>query len=227
MFTTFNDERIDEYLRTHSTEQDEALRRARERAASEDMPPVPHEVGAFLCLMVQIVRAHHVLEIGSGAGLSGIWIARGLPDEGRLTTIELDPVHRELANQAYQEALVAHSIDSLLGDALALLPSLPDHAFDIMFIDPAKAHLPQYLEPAIRLVRPGGLIIVDNVIWSGRVVDPHAVSIEDRSTKAFNDLLASDPRLHSMILPIGDGVSVSLVLAKPDTDGTPATAITK
>jgi predicted O-methyltransferase YrrM len=211
--TVYNDPIVDQYLRKHTMREDEALRKARERAAMEDMPPIPQEVGAFLCLAVRWTRARNILEIGSGGGVSGIWIARGLPVDGHLTTIELDPEHRRLALESYQEAGVTERVSSLLGNALDVLPGLPDASYDMIFIDPAKAEYPQYLDHALRLVVQGGVIIADNVLWSGRIADPRATDPEDEGLRIYNQRIATDPRLHSVILPLGDGVAVSLVLS--------------
>lgn len=211
MKTVFNDGLVDTYLASLTAAEDDVLRRARERAAAEDMPPIPAEVGSLLCLLARITDARKALEVGSGGGASAVWILRGLGTEGRLTTVELEPEHQRLANDTYREAGVDHRVTSLLGHAMAVLPTLPDGGFDFMFIDPAKSDYPQYLIQAVRLVRPGGLIIADNVLWSGRVMDPRATDVEDEAIKTFNRQISDHPRLHSAILPIGDGVSVSLV----------------
>lgn len=204
---------IEQYLREYTATEDEILRRARERSAMEDMPPVPAEVGAFLCLAARWTKARNALEIGSGAGISGIWIARGLSEEGTLTTIELDPEHQRLALETYEEAGISKHVRSLLGRASDILPTLPDASYDLMFIDPAKTEYPQYLDHALRLVMPGGVIIADNVLWYGRVADPYCKDPEDEALRIYNRRIATDSRLHSVILPIGDGVAVSLVVS--------------
>jgi predicted O-methyltransferase YrrM len=210
--TTYNDGALDTYLRTHTAGEDEVLRQARERAAQEDMPPIPSEVGAFLSLAVRWTRAQNVLEIGSGAGVSGVWLGRSLGPTGSLTTIEVEPEHRRLALESYREAGIADKVTSLLGKALDVLPTLPDKSFDLIFIDPAKAEYPQYLDHAMRLAVPGGVIIADNILWSGRVAERHAQEPEDVAIRVYNQRISTDPRLHSVILPIGDGVSVSIVI---------------
>src|SRR5215472_14289757 len=146
MNTVFNDDLIDIYLRSHTATEDDVLRRAREHAASEDMPPVPAEVGALLCMLVRLTSARRALEIGSGGGASGVWMVRGMPPDGTLTTVELEPEHQRLAKLAYRDAGIEDRVRPLLGHALGVLPSLPDQAFDFMFIDPAKAEYPQYLD---------------------------------------------------------------------------------
>jgi predicted O-methyltransferase YrrM len=202
---------IERYLWAHGAEEDEVLQRARERAAAEDMPPVPAEVGAFLSLAARWTRAQNALEFGSGGGISGVWIARGLLPGARLTTIEIDPVHRRLAQQSYKEAGVEDKIESILGVAGEILPTFPDKSFDFIFMDLPKSEYPIYLEEALRLARPGGVIIADNVIFFGRVSDLNFTNPEIEAIRVFNRRIVDDPRLHSMILPIGDGVAVGLV----------------
>lgn len=212
MITIFNDDIIDSYLRSHTAVEDDVLRTARERAAAEDMPPVPPEVGSFLMLLARIVKARDALEIGSGGGASGVWITRGLAPDGTLTTIEIDPEHQRLAMRTYAEAGIADRVRPLLGHAVQVLSTLPARSIDFMLIDPAKREYPIYLDEALRLVRPGGLILADNVLWSGRVMDPRANDPEDEGIRTYNDRVTRHPRLLSSILPIGDGVSVSLVI---------------
>lgn len=212
MITIFNDDLIDSYLRSHTAAEDDVLRTARERAAAEDMPPVPPEVGSFLMLLARIVKARDALEVGSGGGASGVWIIRGLTPDGTLTTIDIEPEHQRLAKRTYTEAGIADRVRPLLGNAVQVLPTLPAQSFDFMLIDPAKQDYPVYLDEALRLVRPGGLIVADNVLWSGRVMDARATDPEDEGIRTFNDRASKHPRLLSSILPIGDGVSVSLVI---------------
>jgi caffeoyl-CoA O-methyltransferase len=202
---------IEQYLWAHGAEEDEVLERARERAAAEDMPPVPAEVGAFLSLAARWSGARDALEFGSGGGISGVWIARGLRPGAKLTTIEVDPVHRELAQQSYREAGVDDRIESLLGRAGDVLPTFPYRSFDFIFMDLPKSEYPIYLEEALRLARPGGVILADNVLFFGRVSDPNFTNPEIEAIRVFNRRIVDDPRLHSMILPIGDGVAVGLV----------------
>jgi predicted O-methyltransferase YrrM len=199
------------YLSELTAREDDALRHARERAAAGGMPPVSSDTGAFLRLAARWVDAQAAVEIGSGAGYSGIWLARGLASKGTLTTIEADPEHQRLAKASYDEARVAGRVRAILGRALDVLPRLSDGGYDLAFIDARKDEYPEYLDHALRLVRPGGVIMADNVLWSGRVVDPKASDPDTEGLRLYSRRVAEDERLDSVILTIGDGLAVSLV----------------
>jgi predicted O-methyltransferase YrrM len=156
-------------------------------------------------------EAQAAVEVGSGAGYSGIWLARGLPPKSMLTTIEADPEHQRLAKASYEEAGVSNRIRAILGRALDVLPRLSDQGYDLAFIDARKDEYPQYLDHALRLVRPGGVILADNVLWSGRVADPKATDPDTQALRLYAKRVAEDERLQSTILTIGDGLAVSLV----------------
>ena len=173
------------YLAELTVVEDDVLRHARDRAAAGGMPPVSADAGAFLRLAAGWVGAQAAVEIGSGAGYSGVWIARGLADKGILTTIEADPGHQRLAKETYEEAGVPSRIRAILGRALDVLPRLTDGGYDLAFLDAVKAEYPEYLEHALRLVRPGGVIIADNVLWSGRVTDPKATDPDTEGLRAY------------------------------------------
>jgi predicted O-methyltransferase YrrM len=202
---------IASYLGGLVAEEDDALRHARERAAAGGMPPVSADTGSFLRVAAAWSGAQAAVEIGSGAGYSGIWLARGLPPKGTLTTIEADPEHQRLAKASYEEAGVSNRIRSILGRALDVLPRLSDGGYNLAFIDARKDEYPSYLDHALRLVRPGGVILADNVLWSGRVADPKARDADTEALRLYSKRIAEDDRLESTILAIGDGLGVSLV----------------
>ena len=206
---------IASYLAELTAVEDDVLRNARGRAAAGGMPPVSADSGAFLRLAARWVGAQAAVEIGSGAGYSGVWIARGLAPKGILTTIELDPEHQRLAKETYEEAGFSSQVRSILGRALDVLPRLTDRGYDLAFLDAVKVEYPEYLEHALRLVRPGGVILADNVLWSGRVADPKVTDPATQGLRAYARLIASDDRLDSVILTIGDGLAVSRV-RRPD-----------
>jgi predicted O-methyltransferase YrrM len=203
------------YLAELTAVEDDVLRNARGRAAAGGMPPVSADSGAFLRLAARWVGAQAAVEIGSGAGYSGVWIARGLAPKGILTTIELDPEHQRLAKETYEEAGFSSQVRSILGRALDVLPRLTDRGYDLAFLDAVKVEYPEYLEHALRLVRPGGVILADNVLWSGRVADPKVTDPATQGLRAYARLIADDDRLDSVILTIGDGLAVSRV-RRPD-----------
>jgi predicted O-methyltransferase YrrM len=213
--TSMRTNAIATYLSELTAGEDDALRHARERAAAGGMPPVSADTGAFLRLVARWVDAQAAVEIGSGAGYSGIWLARGLAAKGILTTIEADPEHQRLAKASYEEAGVSNRVRTILGRALEVLPRLSDGGYQLAFIDALKDEYPSYLEHALRLVRPGGVILADNVLWSGRVADAKACDPSTEGLRLYARRIAEDERLDSVILTVGDGLAVSLV-RRPD-----------
>jgi predicted O-methyltransferase YrrM len=207
------------YLAELTAGEDDVLRHARDRASAGGMPPVSADAGAFLRFAAAWVNGLAAVEIGSGAGYSGIWIARGLAPKGILTTIEADPEHQRLARDSYEEAGVLSRVRSILGRALDVLPRLSDGAYDLAFLDAVKAEYPEYLEHALRLVRPGGVILADNVLWSGRVADDKVDDPDTEGLRAFARRIATDARLDSVILTVGDGLSVSRVRQADELGG--------
>jgi predicted O-methyltransferase YrrM len=168
-----------------------------------------------LHVLLRAAGARTVLEIGSLAGYSGIWLARALPAGGTLTTIEKHPVHAELARQAYAEAGVAERVRLIEGEASSVLETFPpDAAFDAVFVDADKEPLPRYFEWSVRLLRPGGLLLCDNAFFHGSVADPDDHSPQAEGVRAFNRLAATDPRVISAVIPIRDGVVIAVKVAR-------------
>ena len=205
-----NDQRIATYLRGLAEGEDEPLRAARARSEESDIPAVPAETGAVLRFLARANGARTVLEIGSGGGYSGLWLLGGMDPKGILTTIEIDSSNQALAQQAFAEAGIAGRVRSLLGPALVMLPRLADAAYDIVFIDALKSEYPEYLEHAKRLLRPGGVLVADNVLWSGRVADPLVDDEDTEGLRRFNDMVTEDPDIAGLILPVGDGMMVGV-----------------
>jgi caffeoyl-CoA O-methyltransferase len=209
--------------------EDQALQYTLSTASQEGLPAIQISPiqGKFLQLMAAACNARKILEIGSLAGYSGIWLARALPPDGRLITLELNPHHAQVVRKSFARAGVADRTEVRVGKALDLLPQLEDHApFDLIFIDADKAPYPQYLDWALRYSRPGSIIMADNVIRRGSGLH----SPEDEGTKSlyehadeavlkgvyeYNQRIASDPRLVSLVLPMDedytDGFAISVV----------------
>jgi len=205
------DERLQRYVAELFAVEDPVLARVRARHAERELPPIhisPDE-GKLLHVLVRLVAARRVLEIGSLAGYSGIWLARALPADGLLTTLEVDPHHARLARQAYEEAGVADRIRLLEGDARTILPTL-DPGFDVVFIDADKEPLPEYFEWSVRLLRSGGLLLCDNAFLHGTVVEEDNDSPATEGVRAFNRLAAGDPRVVSAVVPLRDGIVVAV-----------------
>jgi caffeoyl-CoA O-methyltransferase len=209
---------VDERLARYATElfavEDANLTAIRARQEGLRLPPIhiSADEGKLLHVLLRAVRARTVLEVGSLAGYSGVWLARALPPEGRLTTIEKDPRHAALARQAFAEAGLASRVRVLDGAALDVLPTLAP-GFDVIFLDADKASLPQYFEWSLALLREGGLLLCDNAFFHGSVVDPADQSPDTAGVRAFNLLAATDSRLISTVVPIRDGLVVAVKVA--------------
>ncbi len=176
---------------------DDPVLAAAERAADEaGAPPIGVSApqGKLLHLLARAIGARRVLELGTLAGVSAIWLARALPADGRLTTLELDPALAAVARANLERAGLADRVDVLVGPALATLPTL-DGPFDLAFLDADKATMPQQLELVLPRVRPGGLVVCDNVVRRGTVADPAPDDATARGVRAALELLAADPRV--------------------------------
>jgi len=183
------------------------VEQARRRGEELGAPPVGNGAGVVLRLLAAAAKARSVVEIGTGAGTSGLWLLQGMPSDGILTTIDVEPEHQAAARRAYQEAGVAPQRTRVIsGRALDVLPRMTDGAYDMVVVDGEKAEYPAYVEHAIRLLRSGGVLVLDNMLWHDKVADPAA---RDEQTTVLRDLgksLRDDDRLLPALLPVGDGV---------------------
>ena len=203
-----------EYARARFAPEDEVLRDARAELRRRGWPEVAvsPEEGRLLQLWCRAVGARHVLEIGTLVGVSAIWMARALPPDGRLVTVERDPEVAEVARGFVRRAGLERVVEVRVGEAPAVLDELAAEApFDVVFIDANKERYPDYLEWSVAHVRPGGLVLADNAFWEGRVADPAARDPETEAIREYNRRAATDPRLVSAFVPIRDGLAVSLV----------------
>jgi predicted O-methyltransferase YrrM len=167
------------------------------------------ETGRLLATLVHAAGAARVLEVGTLFGYSGVWIARALAEGGHLDTLELSDAHADAAEGWFAEAGLADRVTVHRGPALETLAGL-EGSYDAVFLDAAKAEYVAYAEHAARLLRVGGSMLADNVIWSGRVADPTVTDDDTEGIRRFHELIAEDPRWDSTVLPVGDGVSVSV-----------------
>lgn len=205
---------LDDYVANLYARPDAALEAIQEEAARQALPQIslqPHE-GRLLQLLARAVSARRIVEIGTLAGYSGTWLARALPDDGRLYTLELNPKHAAVARANFERAGVGGRVEVLEGDALALLDGLRARGpFDLVFIDADKERYPQYLEWAVDNLRAGGLVTAHNAFRHGGVLDPATEA--DHATHAFNRALAEHPRLLATIIGVGDGMAVGIKLS--------------
>ncbi len=186
------------------------LSRARARAAEVAAVPISSGGGAALRLLASLLEARNVVEIGTGCGISGVWLMRGMRSDGVLTSVDIETEHQRLAKTAFAEAGIAPQRVRLIpGAALEVLPRLTDGHYDLVFCDGDKQEYPQYLEQALRLLRPGGVVAFDNALWRDQVADPSA---RDASTLAVRTTLAAVSEHESLVcalLPVGDGLLVA------------------
>jgi predicted O-methyltransferase YrrM len=208
------DDRIYDYLLAVSLREPPVFARAREETARlpRAMMQSAPEQGQFMALLVELIGARLCLELGTFTGYSALWVASALPPDGRLICLDIDPEVTALAERYWQEAGYGERIQLRLGPALATLAELEREyrpgSFDFAFIDADKRNQDAYYEAVLRLVRRGGLILVDNVLWMGRVADPARSDPDTRAIDALNRKLRDDPRVTLSLLPIGDGLTL-------------------
>ena len=175
----------------------------------DDWPIVGAAEGSFLYILAKAIGARRILELGTAIGYSGTWFARALPPDGQLITVEADPETAKTAEANLATTGVADRVTVLVGPAQEMLEDL-EGPFDLVFVDINKEGYPDVLEPCIRKLRVGGLLVTDNVLWHGDVANPKDRSKDTTAIRGYNERLAKDPRMISAILPLRDGVSVAL-----------------
>jgi caffeoyl-CoA O-methyltransferase len=214
-----------DYLIDHRSEKDPLLRELREltRTLPRSTMQVAPEQGAFMSLLTRAIGARTAIEVGTFTGYSGLCIARGLSADGRLLTCDVNPETTAIARRFWERAGVAHKIELRLGPALHTLSLLPPGPqFDLAFIDADKANYRAYYEQIVPRVRSGGLILIDNVLWSGHVVDPSVDDVDTHAIRELNDHVARDPRVESVMLPVADGLTVCRVRLPKEEEAEPA-----
>jgi caffeoyl-CoA O-methyltransferase len=204
-------DRILEYVRNLFAREDPPLRSARLRHEEEELPAIhiSADEGKAILVLLRAIRADRVLEIGTLGGYSGIWIARALPPGGTLTTIEQDGRHAAAARRAFAEAGLSEKVQLIEGDAREVLPMLQP-PFDAVFVDADKESQEAYYHEAMRLLKPGGLLLCDNAFIHERVLDAHDTRADVEGVRACNRAASEDSRLTATILPIRDGLLVGV-----------------
>ena len=206
------DRKLYGYLLAHRTPDDavlEELRAETARLGDRGQMQIAPEQGTFLRMLVAAIGARRAVEVGTFTGYSAICIARGLALGGRLLCCDVSPEWTAVARRYWDKAGVADRIDLRLAPAVDTLRALSvEPVVDFAFIDADKTSYPVYYEEILRRLRPGGLIAVDNVLWSGDVVRPQKRDADTRAIRRFNDLVAADGRVDSVMTPIADGITL-------------------
>ncbi len=190
-----------------SVQEDEILVNARERADDLGAAPVPPSVGAVLSIFAQMLGAKTVVEVGTGAGVSGLWLLDGMREDGVLTTIDTEPEHQRAAKEAFRAGGIAPSRTRLInGWALDVLPRLADDTYDLVFIDTSPVDHLHFVQESVRLLRPGGVLVLHNALLGGRVPDFTQRDATTVAVRAAARAIAEDDRLTTVLLPLGDGL---------------------
>jgi predicted O-methyltransferase YrrM len=188
--------------------EDEPLLMARRNAVEVGgASPLGPAGGATLRFLAAAIGAKAVVEIGTGCGVSGIWLLRGMLPDAVLTSVDVEPEHQRLARQAFADAGFATNRYRLIGGrALDVLPRLTDGGYDMVFCDADKQEYPEYLLAALRLLRPGGIVAFDNALWGNRVADPTCQDDDTTAIREVCEQLRTDERVIPLLLPVGDGL---------------------
>ena len=212
------DSQLYEYLLSVSVREAEVLQQLREETAKHPgaIMQIAPEQGQFMALLVQLLGARKTLEVGVFTGYSSLVVALALPPEGKIIACDVDRESTAIARRYWQKAGVADKIDLRIAPALETLEQLIDEGqtatFDFAFIDADKSNYDNYYERALQLIRPGGLIAIDNVLWSGRVADTQNEDKRTVAIRALNQKLAQDRRVKISLVPIADGLTLALKL---------------
>ncbi len=201
---------LDRYLEDHSSGEDPVLAELARHTYLKEVHPhmlSGHVMGSFLTLFSKLVSPYQILEIGTYTGYSAICLAKGLRTGGRLTTLEVNDELRQTATEFFGKANLADSIELINGDAIQILPGLTG-PFDLVFIDANKEEYSTYYRLIIDKVKPGGFILVDNVLWGGKVLNKTEADPPTASIQKFNRMITEDPRVENLLLPIRDGLMI-------------------
>ncbi|MEH1907469.1 MAG: class I SAM-dependent methyltransferase [Nostoc sp.] len=207
-------EGIRDYILTISLHESDILRQIREETVKLPYASmqIPAEQGQFMAFLAQLINAKKILEIGVFTGYSALWFALALPPEGRIIACDISEEWTNIAQRYWQQAGVANKIDLRVAPALqtldALLSNSEAETFDLIFLDADKENYLNYYERALQLIRAGGLIIIDNVLWSGKVIDEEFQDTETVALRLLNEKLYKDERIDITVLAIADGLTL-------------------
>jgi predicted O-methyltransferase YrrM len=191
--------------------EDAVLEDARRQGEQLGCTPVAKGVGAALRMITAAMGAKAVVEVGTGAGVSGLWLLAGMPSDGILTTIDLEAEHQRAAREAYASAGIAHQRTRVItGRALDVLRRMTDGAYDLVFLDGEEREYPAYVEEAARLLRSGGVLVLDDMLWYDKVADPAARDDTTRMLRELGRTLRDDERFFTTLLTAGNGVLIAV-----------------
>ncbi|MHA6279803.1 O-methyltransferase [Salinimicrobium sp. CAU 1759] len=208
----FLPQEIDDYIVAHSAKEPELLQQLNRETNQKVLQPrmlSGHYQGRLLSMLSKLINPQNILEMGTYTGYSALCLAEGIKSDGVLHTIDINEELMDLQKRYFDASPWKDQIVQHLGDATEIIPSLKED-FDLIFIDADKPNYPTYFQQIMKKLRPGGVILSDNVLWSGKVVEQ--VKQDDESTKAlleYNRLLAEDERLETVMLPVRDGLTIS------------------
>lgn len=197
------------YLLSVSVRETEALQSLREETARHPYAnmQIAAEQGAFMSMLVRITGAKRILEVGTFTGYSALSMASALPDDGKLLTLDVNKETGKTARRYWEMAGVSHKIEQRIGPALETMKTL-EGFFDLIFIDADKSNYDRYYERGLELLAPGGALLIDNVLWDGRVIDPTANDADTQAIRALNQKIHSDERVDCCMVPIADGLTI-------------------
>jgi predicted O-methyltransferase YrrM len=201
---------INAYLESAHRPVDPILLELEQHGHRDDVPIVSRSTGRLLSVLVACMQANRILEIGTAYGYSTLWMALALPPAGKIWTIDPDNERTAIATGYFERARVREQVDLMNQPALEILPLFPQRNLDIVFIDAVKTEYEEYLELCLPLLKLSGLVVVDNLLWGGRVgAKPHKDDDENlRAIRKFNKAFLNHPSLDAMILPLGDGTGI-------------------
>ena len=214
--TTGLEQHLADYIQSISLREPDILKQLREETAKLSMArmQISPEQGQFMALLAQLMGAKKTLEIGVFTGYSALAVALALPDDGKVIACDISEEYTAIAKDFWSRAGVSEKIDLRIAPALETLDELISEgetgSFDLAFIDADKRNYENYYERALRLLRPGGLILIDNVLWSGKVVDPTITDKQTQAIREFNQKLHQDSRISLSLIAIADGLTLAL-----------------
>ena len=211
---------VERYLAGLNRLADPVLQEIARRGAEQDLPLIDAEVGALLRVLAMAIGAKRILEIGTAVGYSGIWLAGALPADGMLVTLEMDQARARVARENFARAGLADRVSVVVGDAQRMLVKVSG-PFDLIFQDGDKKLYAPLLDRLVALLRPGGLLITDNVLWDGEVVPgfkpkPERNAEYTRAIAEYNERLTAHPQLTTAIVPLRDGVAIAVKRGSPE-----------